>query len=188
MNVCMNAWKINFGFNIVRADLGTINFFCIPVSDNSSTADKIWWNGELYVTYILRYVFLHLETIVRSVYMELWFVTAVSSPVSLVTARQVTYWTKFGPSRLGQRGGGSRVAKIAPQVMYRSSSFRRFRANYQMLVSRISPTLHFMVSWMQFKSDSICTVTSFWCTSGFFLSALFLARIKIPVFSIDFFL
>ena len=106
MNVCMNAWKINFGFNIVRADLGTINFFCIPVSDNSSTADKIWWNGELYVTYILRYVFLHLETIVRSVYMELWFVTAVSSPVSLVTARQVTYWTKFGPSRLGQRVGG----------------------------------------------------------------------------------
>ena len=49
---------------------------------------------------------LHLETIVRSVYMKLWFVTAVSSPLSLVTARQVTYWTKFEPSRLVQRGGG----------------------------------------------------------------------------------
>ena len=53
MNVCMNAWKINFGFNIVHADLGAINFFCIPVTDNSSTADKIWWNGELHVTFIL---------------------------------------------------------------------------------------------------------------------------------------
>ena len=53
-----------------------------------------------------------------------------------MTVRRVTYWTKFEPSRLGQRegggGGGSRVAKIAPQVMYRSSSFRRFRANYEM--------------------------------------------------------
>lgn len=53
MNVCMNAWKTNFGLNIVRADLGTINFFCIPFTDNSSTADKIWWNGELHVAYIL---------------------------------------------------------------------------------------------------------------------------------------
>ena len=56
-----------------------------------------------------------------------------------MTARQVTYWTKFEPSRLGQRegeggGGGSRVAKIAPQVMYRSSSFRRFRANYEIII------------------------------------------------------
>lgn len=42
MNVCMNAWKSNFGLNIVRADLGTINFFCIPCTDNSSAADKIW--------------------------------------------------------------------------------------------------------------------------------------------------
>lgn len=75
----------------------------------------------------------HLETIVRSLYIELWFVTAVSSLVSLVTARQVTYWTKFEPSRLGHRGGGSRVTKIAPQVMYRSSSFRRFRANYEII-------------------------------------------------------
>ena len=52
-----------------------------------------------------------------------------------MTARQVTYWTKFELSRLGQRGGGggSRVAKIAAQVMYRSSSFRRFRANYEII-------------------------------------------------------
>ena len=133
---------------------------------------------------------LHLETIVRSVYMELWFVTAVSLPVSLVTARQVTYWTKFEPSRLGQREGRGRglsgrqdCPTSDVQVFFISKIQGELRN-----VSRISPTLHFMVSWMQFKSDSICTVTSFWCTSGFFLSALFLAWIKIPVFSIDFFL
>ena len=81
---------------------------------------------------------LHLEAIVRSVYMELWFVTAVSSPVSLVTARQVTYWTKFEPSRLGQRegegGGGLSGRQDCPtsdvQVFFISKIQGELRNNY----------------------------------------------------------
>ena len=40
---------------------------------------------------------LPLETTLRSVYMELWVVTAIPSStlVSLETARKVTYWTKW---------------------------------------------------------------------------------------------
>ena len=78
---------------------------------------------------------LHLEAIVRSVYMELWFVTAVSSPVSLVTVRRVTYWTKFEPSCLGQReAGGLSGRQDCPtsdvQVFFISKIQGELRNNY----------------------------------------------------------